>query len=180
VMGTGVAHTLPAYIEWLKIINDEEISMDIVQAPMRIELGKDLWMDILWPIDNFAGINVDDNNETSIIAKLVYGDISFLLTGDATVEVEKEMLNADIDLISDVLKIGHHGSKGSTSLEFVEAVKPEFAVISVGVDNRFGHPTRRVLKNLEDVGVIVLRTDESGDIKISSDGKSIYLLNESQ
>ena len=174
VMSTGVVHTLPAYIEWLEIIQKKKIPFDIAWAPMKIEFGEDLWMDVIYPWDDFAGKNVDDNNETSIVAKLIYGKTSFLLTGDATIKSEEEMIEVGVDLKSDVLKVGHHGSKGSTSLEFVKMVKPEFAIISVGADNRFGHPTRRVLKNLEDVGAVILRTDLLGDVSIVSDGESVY------
>lgn len=192
VMGTGVVHTLPAYIEWLEIIRDQNIPMDIVRASMRVELGENLWLDILWPVSDFVGANVEDNNETSIVCKLIYGDTSFLLTGDATIEVEKELLShstfTDLQfgstapaasgvwsqrLKSDVLKVGHHGSKGSTSMDFLRAVKPKYAVISVG-ENRFGHPTLRVLKNLENVGVVILRTDEQGDVILASDGRNVY------
>lgn len=190
VMGTGVVHTLPAYIEWLEIIRDQNIPMDIVRASMRVELGENLWLDILWPFSDFVAQDVEDNNETSIVAKLVYGDTSFLLTGDATIEVEKELLShlifTDLQfgstapaasgglgsqrLKSDVLKVGHHGSKGSTSMDFLRAVKPKYAVISVGAQNKFGQPTRRVTKNLENIGAEILRTDELGDVKFESDG----------
>ena len=179
VMGTGVAHILPAYIRWLEIIKDEEIPFDIAQAPMRVEFGDDLWMEIIYPWDDFAGRDVEDNNETSIVAKLIYGETSFLLTGDATIEVEEKLVEAEnfqpLIFNINVLKVGHHGSKGSTSLEFVEMVKPEYAVISAGADNRFGHPTTRVLKNLEKVGAIILRTDEVGDVVLVSDGERIFV-----
>ncbi|MBU4332661.1 MBL fold metallo-hydrolase [Patescibacteria group bacterium] len=173
VMSTGVVHTLPAYIEWLEIIKDEQIPMDIARAPMKVEFGDDLWLEIIYPWEDYVGINVEDNNETSIVVKLIYGETSFLLTGDATIKSEEEMLSAGIDVNSDVLKVGHHGSKGSTCLEFAQAVEPEYAVISVGADNRFGHPNLRVLKNLEAVGAIILRTDKTGDIILVSDGETV-------
>lgn len=174
VMGTGVVHTLPAYIEWLEIIKEEGIPFEIAWARMTVELGDDLRMEILWPVDDYTGTNVEDNNKTSIVVKLVYGDTSFLLMGDATVEVEASLLVQSVfSLAADVLKVGHHGSKDSTSLEFVKLVKPEYAVISVGKDNRFGHPSRRVTKNLDEVGAVILRTDEVGDVLFRSDGTKV-------
>ena len=175
VMGTGVAHTLPAYLEWLEIIKDEDILMDIGKAGMTVELGEDVWLEIVYPLDDFFGIRVEDNNETSIVGKMIYKETSFLLTGDATIKSEEEMMSAGFDLKSDVLKVGHHGSKGSTSLEFVEAVRPDYGVISCGKDNKFGHPARRVIKNLERFEVEVLRTDEIGDVILVSDGERIEI-----
>ena len=110
-----------------------------------------------------------DSNNTSIIARLVFGETAFLFTGDASQSVERQLSRfAGQQLDSDVLKVAHHGSKTSTAPEFVEAVSPEIAVISVGKDNKYGHPHQEVLDNLK--GVKILRTDLDGDIKIISDG----------
>jgi len=175
VMNTGVVHTLPAYVEWLEIINDEEILMDIARAPMRVVFGEDLYLDIIYPEDDLVGRDVADNNEMSIVAKLVYGETCFILTGDATIEVEEELVSFDLDLDCEVLKVGHHGSKGSTGFEFLEVVSPEYAVIPVGKDNKFGHPSRRVTSNLEKLGIEILRTDEVGDVILVSDGEEVEI-----
>ena len=113
---------------------------------------------------------VKDSNNTSIIAKLVFGQTSFLFTGDATRSVEKQLLDQVEQLDSDILKVGHHGSKTSSSKEFIEAVSPEIAVISAGKNNKYGHPHPEVLDNL--AGTRIFRTDLNGDIKITSDGTS--------
>ena len=88
--------------------------------------------------------------------------------------MEKELIGKGIDLKSDILKVAHHGSKYSTSGEFLENVKPKIAVISVG-KNSYGHPTPETLQRLENFDIHILRTDEYGDIKIGSDGKNIYM-----
>ncbi|NQU77121.1 MBL fold metallo-hydrolase [Candidatus Falkowbacteria bacterium] len=173
-MNTGVVHTLPAYIEWLEIIEDEKILMDIAKAPMRVDFGEDLYLDIIYPEDDLVGIDMEDNNMGSVVAKLVYGETCFILTGDAPISVEEELISFDLDLDCEVLKIGHHGSKGSTSFGFLEAVMPEYAVIPVG-ENKFGHPTRRVTSNLEKLGIEILRTDELGDVVLISDGEEVSI-----
>lgn len=116
----------------------------------------------------------DEENDNSIVLKLEYGDTSFLFTGDAENGEEKDMLsNCRRDLKSDVLKVGHHGSETSTGYEFLREVMPEYAVISVGKDNSYGHPDDSVISRLQDEGASIYRTDENGIIKVHSDGKEI-------
>ena len=125
----------------------------------------------MYPIESLEGKESKDSNDTSIVARLVFGETSFLFTGDATQSVERRLLDlVKQQLNAGVLKAGHHGSKTSTSPEFVEAVSPNIVVISVGKDNKYGHPRQEVLDNL--AGVKILRTDLDGDIKITSDGSN--------
>lgn len=124
----------------------------------------------------YVGTNASDLNSTSIILKLMYGNNSFLFTGDATSDVEKEILNKDIK--ADVLKVAHHGSKYSTTLGFLKAVSPKYAVISVGKDNSYGHPGSNILKRLDSLGVKTYRTDEVGTIIMESDGNDILVKTE--
>lgn len=113
-------------------------------------------------------------NETSVVLKLVYGQFRALLTGDIGSETEQLLVNSGRNLTSNVLKVGHHGSKFSSSREFLEAVKPAVAVISAGKNN-YGHPTKEVLERLKDAGARIWRTDESGDVEIVSDGQKIWV-----
>ncbi|OIP26342.1 MAG: MBL fold metallo-hydrolase [Chloroflexi bacterium CG_4_9_14_3_um_filter_45_9] len=115
----------------------------------------------------------EDLNNYSIIIKLVYGNTSFLLTGDAQTESEKEMLSNGYNLQSDVLKVGHHGSSSSTSPEFLKAVSPQYSIISVGKNNDYGHPHQVTLDKLAGAGVKVYRTDLNGTITIISDGSDL-------
>lgn len=114
-----------------------------------------------------------DLNNTSVVLKLTYHERSFLFTGDAETQSETDMLKKGWDLKADVLKVGHHGSSTSTGAKFLKAVSPQYAAISVGAGNDYGHPTPSTLARLQKAGVTVLRTDQSGTIVFTSDGKSL-------
>ena len=114
-----------------------------------------------------------DTNDTSIILRIDYGETSFLFTGDAERDAEQAVLNKGVDLSATVLKVGHHGSDTSTSYVFLRDVMPQYAVISVGNGNSYGHPTEDALSRLRDADVKVFRTDMQGDIFCTSDGKSV-------
>ena len=181
ILWTGVARDTAEYKEWQKLIKEEEAKIIIAKSGLRIfggptslQIGGRSDLGIIYPFESLEGKQLKDSNDTSIIAKLTFGQISFLFTGDATQSVEGQLLRLAEQLIdSDVLKVGHHGSKTSTSKEFVEAVSPEIAVISVGKDNKYGHPRQEVLDNLD--GIRILRTDLNGDIKIVSNGNAYWL-----
>lgn len=110
-------------------------------------------------------------NDTSIVLKVKHGTNTFLFMGDASTKIEKNLLNKDIK--SDVLKVGHHGSRYSTSLEFLKKVSPEYAVISVGENNTYKHPHEEILKRLEDQNIQIYRTDKQGTILAKSNGSII-------
>ncbi|MGM9554796.1 MAG: ComEC/Rec2 family competence protein [Faecousia sp.] len=114
-----------------------------------------------------------ETNNSSIVLKVVYGETSFLFTGDAEYEVEETLLESGADLSATVLKVGHHGSDTSTSYRFLNEVMPQYAVISVGKKNSYGHPSETVLSRLQDADATILRTDELGDIVLTSDGKTV-------
>lgn len=122
---------------------------------------------------NNDAVNV---NNKSIVFKLVYGDFSMLFMADAESEVEKELLEEDADLSADVLKIGHHGSKTSTTDEFLDKVNPKYAVVSCGNGNDYNHPYGAVTKRFEDKNIPLYRTDELGDIVITvkDDGEIVF------
>lgn len=117
--------------------------------------------------------DADETNNSSIVLKVVYGETSFLFTGDAEYEVEETLLESRADLSATVLKVGHHGSDSSTSYRFLNEVMPQYAVISVGKKNSYGHPSETVLSRLRDADATILRTDELGDIVLTSDGKTV-------
>ncbi len=112
-------------------------------------------------------------NNSSIVLRLVHGDNSFLFTGDADRAVENVMLDSSARLEAKVIKIAHHGSYDATSYPFLKAVDPEYAVISSGKGNEYGHPHDETLSRLRDAEVTVLRTDEKGDIICKSDGRDL-------
>jgi competence protein ComEC len=121
-----------------------------------------------------AAYESDGTNGRSIVARLVYGDLSVLLTGDAEEAAEAWLLRSGAPLASTVLKAGHHGSNGSSSAPFLNAVQPMVAVISAGRDNNFGHPHPAVLARLEAAGATIVRTDESGTLELVSDGRRMW------
>ena len=129
-------------------------------------------------VEILASPNYSDNlNNTSIILKVTNGNKSFLFTGDAEREEEQTLLGSGL-LKSDVLKVGHHGSDTSTSYSFLREVMPEYAVISVGKDNTYGHPAEEVLSRLRDADVQIFRTDLQGDIIMKCDGNNITVSTE--
>lgn len=114
-----------------------------------------------------------DVNSMSLVVRADFGSSSFLFTGDCTDEAEKDMLSAGVNLEAQVLKVGHHGSRESSTYVFLKAVNPEYSVISVGTDNDYGHPTEEALSRLNDVGSTLFRTDQSGTIIATCNGTDI-------
>jgi competence protein ComEC len=119
-----------------------------------------------------------DLNDSSVVIKLTYKGKSFLFTGDASQPSEADMLKNGYDLKADVLKVGHHGSSSATSAAFLKAVNPQYAVISVGLGNTYGHPTKSTLDKLEKASVKVYRTDENGTVIIGYDGNNLKVTTE--
>ena len=115
----------------------------------------------------------EELNDWSVGIKLTNGENSFVFTGDAEAEAESDIINNQIDISADVLKLGHHGSSTSSSIPFLEAVKPTYAVINCGKENSYGHPHKETLAKLNDYNIQAFRTDEQGTIIASSDGKTI-------
>ena len=178
VIDTGVFHNSSVYEVWLNNLKSHNLTLKTVKAPDAIDLGGGASLQVLFPLASLSGQTVSNLNNSSLVLKLTYGQISFLLTGDAEVEVEKQLLNSGTDLSAQVLKVAHHGSANATSLEFLEAVNPQLAIISVGKDNDFGHPHATTLNKLEARGIKVLRTDQLGTIRLSTDGRSIEVSSE--
>lgn len=119
----------------------------------------------------YTGTDTSDLNNTSIVLKLTYQDISILLTGDATSETEKKILNKDIN--STVLKVGHHGSKYSSTERFLKKVNPKYAIISVGKNNIYNHPATTTINKLEKLNTQIYRTDQDGTILLETNGHNI-------
>jgi competence protein ComEC len=154
-------------------LDDKDIQKITARRGMVLDLGGGAKLSILFPNQDVSTL---DPNDASIVAKLVYGEDSFLFTGDAELRTENILLNLDEDsLNSDVLKVGHHGSRSSTFILFAEAVSPEYAVISAGKNNSYGHPHKEVLDILKKVDAKVLSTINLGTIKFETDGKTLEI-----
>ena len=155
---------------WNNVLKYAEAQGAPVVVPMTgdaFELGNAL-VEVLGPLW-FS----NNTNDLSLILRITYGNTSFLFTGDAEWDEEHDLVEAGVDLHADVLKVCHHGSNSSSSYVFLRAVAPEYAVISVGSNNQYGHPTEEALGRLMDVGAEVFRTDEQGTIICASDGETI-------
>ena len=178
------------YKKLSEVIKEKDITRITARKGINISLDDDTVFKILYPNNLFPAYLYEqcelekkqkrkgrkkcekslilDTNQTSVVARLEYRNKSFLFTGDAPIAVENFLIDSRMNLVSDILKVGHHGSKTSTSESFVKEVNPNLAIISVGKDNRYGHPHKEALENLK--GIKILRTDELGTIKIMSDG----------
>lgn len=174
ILWTGVVRETPEYKEWLNLIEKERANIKIAQKGEKIIAGN-VFIEILYPFESLENKKLKDSNDSSIVAKLIFNENSFLFTGDIYKSTEESLILKNSEISSDILKIAHHGSKTSNKKEFIEKVSPEIAVISVGKNNFYGHPHQEVLDVLEECGIKVLRTDKNGDIKIISDGKNYAL-----
>lgn len=123
----------------------------------------------------YADPDATSTNNTSIVLRIDYGATSFLFTGDAEREAEQVLLDDGAELGATVLKVGHHGSSTSTTYPFLREVMPEYAIVSVGAGNSYGHPSDNTLSRLRDAGATVYRTDLCGDIYLTSDGYTVQI-----
>jgi competence protein ComEC len=187
IVWSGVKKQDAEYLEWLKVlIKQQKMGAKIItaQVEQEIKVGN-LLIDILNPKENLFGRDAgSSSNDTSVVAKLIYGKNSFLFTGDIDAKAEADLIakfSGDVghppilSLKSDVLKVAHHGSKYSTTDIFLESVKPSAAVIEVG-KNTYGHPTPEAILRLKNIGAKILRTDQLGDIVFKSNGQNLFLL----
>lgn len=164
VIYNGVESGDEYYKRFKGIIAKKNIAVSFPRYGEHIDLANDTHLDFLFPLEDLRDKKVKDLNNTSIVCRLVRGEKEYLLMGDAGLDEEAELISNNVYLKSDVLKVGHHGSKNSTSENFLKAVEPQAAIISVG-KNTYGHPNEAALKRLQDLGAQILRTDERGDIK---------------
>lgn len=141
-----------------------------------IDLGDGVTLEILHPFESVADDNPKNPHDDGVVIMLRYDDLEVMLTGDMETKVERRLIIARYDLDADVLKVGHHGSKTSTSEAFLAATTPEAAIIQVGAKNRYGHPAPEVLSRLENFGIRYYRTDTDGDVKLISDGQMFSIV----
>lgn len=164
------------YKEFQRIVKNRRVNLHVVQAGNKIRIETNLYFYVLWPTStNMISDNAINNN--SLVCKLIYKNFSMLFTGDIEEIAEKAILSKYVNkqevLNADILKVAHHGSKTSSIKEFINAVSPKYAVIGVGKDNKFGHPSEKTLETLNDKNVKIYRTDISGEIMIIIDGDSV-------
>lgn len=179
ILWTGVKKTAPEYDQWIKVLEKQkEMGAKIIIAKSGQEIiAGNVLLDTLYPFKSMEGQDMKNtSNDSCVVSKLIYGKNSFLFTGDIDTAAEKQIVNSKENILSDVLKVAHHGSKYSTSELFLSAVSPKFSVVEVG-KNSYGHPTPETLQRLINFGIKVLRTDINGNIDFVSDGSNITLAN---
>lgn len=164
---TSVTERLDSYVG-----KEPGLASIVAEAGMRIHLGDGAYADVLFPDRDMASA---ESNEASIVMRVVYGETSFMLTGDAPEEVEDYLVRiyGEDVLDSDILKAGHHGSRTSTSQTFLNAVTPDLVVVSAGRDNSYGHPHPEVLDRLRISSIPYLSTQTAGTITLISDGLQV-------
>ena len=150
--------------KWEELIAADNIPVVDAKLGQEINFGEDVDITVLYPFMEIAGEEFKNTNDASLVLKAVVEDRSYLLTGDTESKAEKELVASNLDLNADVLKVSHHGSKNATSAEFLLAVSPKQAVISVG-ENSYGHPTEEVLTRLRNMNIEIFRTDEVGSVR---------------
>ena len=156
-----------AFQSFVEYLDQQGRKITVPQAGDTFSLGSSM-VQILGPQRDYENIN-----DTSVVLKISYGKTAFLFTGDAERTAEADILDAGYDLSATVLKVGHHGSDTSTSYPFLREIMPQYAVISVGEGNSYGHPNENLLSRLRDAGVKVYRTDLQGTILCTSDGEQV-------
>jgi competence protein ComEC len=174
VLDSGLAQPVGPYRELLGRIRDSHITYRKVRRGHVIDLHDGVVIEVLAPRAGESTPEGDSGvNNTSVILRVRYGKTRVLFAGDAEEEEEEEMLASGEAVMSDVLKIPHHGSAQGTNTEWLAAIGPKVAVISVGWRNQFGHPAKSVLQRLQDAGIDTYRTDRNGTVTISTDGSRI-------
>lgn len=160
------------YQRLLTALEQQRVQVIEAQAGQQYSFGE-VHVRVLWPTPASLSTR-KESNDKSIILRVSYGTQDMLLTGDAPNSVEKELLKQGSAVDAEVLKVGHHGSASSTSEDFLQAVQPNIAILSVGAKNRYGHPAARVVQLLQAKGISVLRTDVEGDVLVQCNVTHCY------
>ena len=172
ILETEVEHNASAARAFARAAATEGAEIISAQAGQEMQLGVSTTVRILSPRGDTTNW---ESNTSSIVLQIIYGDIEFMLTGDAPSNIEDYLVSTyGPSLESEVLKLGHHGSKTSSSELFLNTVKPEYAIVSAGRDNRYGHPTEEVLSRATKIGAEIISTAETGTITFKSDGIRVW------
>ena len=166
--------TTKTYEDVLDVIEQKNIPLTQVDSGDTIDLGSGAVVTVLGPVTE----EVEDLNNTSVVCRLDFGETSFLFNGDQEEPMEQLLIENNANLDCDMMTMGHHGSSTSSSREYLDAVSPEYASISCGKANKYGHPHDETVENLEQLDIPYYRTDLSGNITFTSDGETISVRTE--
>ncbi len=174
VLMAGVEYKSAGYAAFLEEIYQRKIPVIFATGNNDFQLGTAI-IDMLFPFNSTQGQSFVNIHGSSIVFRLIYGKNIFLFTDDMEAEKENELIRAGLDLRADFLKVGHHGSHTSSSEPFLERIKPKYAAISCGVDNKFHHPRPITIQHLQERKITLLRTDLDGTIEVTSDGENVKM-----
>ena len=170
---------LEDYPEWEKAIKLNNINVSLVSNKFRERIFNGVRVNVLWPpnysVQDMNNLSYDEVNDSSLVLKITFGKISFLIPGDISADVEKQLIKSKIDLHSDVLVVPHHGSAHSSSAEFIKAVACRYAIVSAGKTNVFHHPHPSTLQRYKEAGVSVFRTDRDGAVTLTTGGNDLHV-----
>ncbi|MBT3362887.1 MAG: MBL fold metallo-hydrolase [Chloroflexi bacterium] len=178
VVQPDVEYTSSTHGEWQRLISEKAIKTTYASAGGQIDLSGNIYLEVINPQANYIEETSSDIDNNAMVLRLVYNDISFLFTADIGTQAERKLIDNGWELNSEVLKVAHHGSNTSISDKFIRVISPDVAVISVGADNKFGHPSNDVLDRLSDTQVF--RTDINGTIEFITDGSRLWQKSEKQ
>lgn len=170
VLDSGKSYHTQTYRTYMNEIKKNDIPFSSANQEDYIMLDPSVFIQIL----NTSESNKDTNNESSIVLNVIYDEVSFLFMADVGIEQERKMMK-QYDLEADILKVGHHGSNTSSSKDFIEAVQPRMAILTYSKNNDFGHPVKRVIRNLQSIDTSIYSTAVYGDVVIHTNGKQNYL-----
>jgi len=177
VLSPELDYASPMYDEWRRVIKEKGTETTLARAGQRITLGEGVFIDVLNPLPELMAGTASDIDNNGVVLRVSDGRVSFILTSDIQREAERALVRERAGIAGTGLKVAHHGSDTSSSPGFLAVVSPRVAVISVGADNRFGHPAPDVVSRLEDrIGKgNVYRTDERGAIDFVTDGQRLWV-----
>ena len=178
ILETALPHDTGSSRRWKELLEERNLPVRIARRGMRLDMGEALRIEVLHPPPELLeGTGADDNNN-SIVLRLLYGQTSILLTGDIQAEAEGALLISSQPLAAQIMKVSHHGAGQATTSRFLQAIGPAHAVVSVGEGNRFHHPSSDTLARLDDAVVQVWRTDRQGTVEVISDGRNLWIESE--
>lgn len=152
--------------KFYEIAKEKNIKIILAEAGTEINIEKDVHIECLWP-DTSNVIKENSINNNSLVFKIIYKDISLLFTGDIEEKTEKELITKyKSKLKCTILKVAHHGSKSSSIVQFLNLAKPQIALIGVGENNKYGHPSNNIISRIKKCGAEIYRTDKDGEINI--------------
>jgi competence protein ComEC len=176
VLESGVNHSIPEYGQWHEVIRRQGIPLHIARRGQVVRLGGGAELRVLTPFRSFVSASPKNIHDAAVVIKLAFASSTALLMADAESSLERALVAARDNLRAEVLKVGHHGSRTSTSAVLLGAVRPRFAVISVGRRNRYGHPVQEVLDRIAGADVTVFRTDQEGTVTFVGDGQQFTVV----